>query len=159
MSLGARMLCTTVVVLLAQFGAGPPLLAAQRSSPEQRILELTNAARARVGCPALRPNAELSRAAAAHSADMAHRNFFAHTGSDGQVPAARTRSAGYPGSYIGENIAAGNKTAEGTFRQWMRTAPHRSNVLNCAFTDLGVGHAVTDHSYYRHYWTQALGRL
>ncbi|MGP4019202.1 CAP domain-containing protein [Saccharopolyspora sp. 5N708] len=159
MSLGGRVWCFAVLLLLAQLGAGPPLLAAQRPSPEQQILELTNAARARAGCPALRLNPDLNRAAAEHSADMAHRNFFAHTGSDGRAPSARTRSAGYPGSYIGENIAAGNPTADGTFGQWMRTAAHRSNVLNCAFTDLGVGHAVVDRSHYRHYWTQELGRL
>lgn len=158
MSLVERMMLCGMAVPLALLCAGPPLLAAQRSSPEQRILELTNAERARAGCPAMRLNDDLNEAAAGHSADMAHQNFFGHGGSDGSDPAERAQSAGFQGDYIGENIAAGGENADQTFRQWMEAAPHRDNILDCAFTDLGVGHAATPHSLYHHYWTQELGR-
>jgi uncharacterized protein YkwD len=157
MSLVERMLCGTAVLQLALFCAGPPLLAAQRSSPEQQILELTNAERARAGCQPVRANGDLNQAAAEHSADMAHQNFFDHTGSDGSSPVARARSEGFPSNYVGENIAAGDQTAEAAFRRWMDTDSHRDNILNCTFTDLGVGHAVTENSEYGHYWTQELG--
>ncbi|MBB5153388.1 CAP domain-containing protein [Saccharopolyspora phatthalungensis] len=159
MSLVERMLlCGTVVVPLALCCVGPPLQAAQRSSPEQRILELTNAERARVGCPAVRLNASLNEAAAEHSADMARQDFFAHTGSDGSDATSRVRSAGFPGNYIGENIAAGHETADAAFRGWMETSAHRHNILDCAFTDLGIGHARAADSDFHHYWTQELAR-
>ncbi|MEU6266569.1 CAP domain-containing protein [Saccharopolyspora shandongensis] len=158
MSLVERILSCGAAVPLLLLCAGPPLQAAQRTPPEQRILDLTNAERARAGCPAVRLNGDLTRAAAGHSADMAHRDFFGHTGSDGRDPVDRTRSEGFPSRYVGENIAAGGKTADETFRQWMDAAPHRDNILDCAFTELGVGHAATEHSRYHHYWTQELGR-
>ncbi|MGW3467207.1 CAP domain-containing protein [Saccharopolyspora sp. NPDC000995] len=158
MSLVERMMMCGMAVPLALLCAGSPLLAAQKPSPEQRILELTNAERARAGCPAMRLNGDLSEAAAGHSVDMAHQDFFGHSGSDGRTPAERARSAGFSSDYVGENIAAGGETADETFRQWMEAEPHRDNILDCAFTDLGVGHAATPHSRYRHYWTQELGR-
>jgi uncharacterized protein YkwD len=157
MSLVERILCGTAVIQLALCCAGPPLLAAQRSSPEQQILELTNAVRAQAGCPPVRLNGDLNRAAAEHSADMALENFFDHTGSDGSSPAARAQEEGFPSDYVGENIAAGDRTAKAAFRRWMVTASHRDNILNCTFTDLGVGHALAEDSYYGHYWTQELG--
>ncbi|MER5391711.1 CAP domain-containing protein [Saccharopolyspora sp. NPDC002686] len=143
---------------LALLGAGPLLLAASTPPVEQQLLDLTNTARAGAGCPPLRLNADLSEAATEHSTDMAHQGFFDHTGSEGSDPAARTQAAGYPGDYIGENIAAGYDSAETVFQKWMETAVHRSNILNCKFTDLGVGHADVPGSQYRTYWTQDLGR-
>ncbi|GAA0538066.1 hypothetical protein GCM10011581_04970 [Saccharopolyspora subtropica] len=156
MSLPGRVLGGTVVPLVALLGSAPPLAAVPRT-PEQQILELTNAARTEAGCPRLRLNATLGRVAAEHSADMAHRNYFAHVDSGGRDPVERARSAGYPSTAVGENIAAGEKTAHATFRRWMRSAPHRNNILNCRFTELGAGHAENGESEYGHYWTQELG--
>ncbi|KAA5837146.1 CAP domain-containing protein [Saccharopolyspora hirsuta] len=144
--------------VLALFSAGPLLLAAKTPPVDQQLLDLTNDARAAAGCPPLRLNADLSEAAAGHSADMAHRNFYDHTGSNGSDPAGRTRAAGYPGDYIGENIAAGYPSIEVVFRKWMDTTAHRDNILNCKFTDLGIGHANVPGSRYGDYWTQNLGR-
>lgn len=86
MSLVERMMLCGMVVPLALLCSGSPLLAAQKPSPEQRIFELTNAERARAGCPAMRLNGDLSEAAAKHSADMAHQDFFGHSGTDGRTP-------------------------------------------------------------------------
>ncbi|MER7010922.1 CAP domain-containing protein [Saccharopolyspora sp. NPDC000359] len=144
---------------LVVLGAGPLLMAAKAPPPvEQQLLDLTNDARAGAGCPPLRLNADLSEAAAGHSADMAHRNFYDHTGSNGSEPANRTKAAGYPGDYIGENIAAGYDSIEVVFQKWMETTAHRDNILNCKFTDVGVGHAEVPGSRYGDYWTQNLGR-
>ncbi|GAA4612876.1 CAP domain-containing protein [Saccharopolyspora hordei] len=148
----------STAAVLALLSAGPLLLAAGTPSVEHRLLDLTNDARADAGCPPLRLNADLTEAATAHSADMAHRDFFDHTGSDGSEPSTRTQAAGYPGDYIGENIAAGYDSVEVVFRKWMEKATHRGNILNCRFTDLGVGHVDVPGSRYEHYWTQDLGR-
>ncbi|MGW1676604.1 CAP domain-containing protein [Saccharopolyspora sp. NPDC002376] len=148
----------TTAAVLALLGAAPLLLAAKAPPVEQQLLDLTNNARAGAGCPPLRLNANLNEAAAEHSADMAHQNHFEHTGSDGSDPADRTQAAGYPGNYIGENIAAGYDSPTAVFQKWMETAVHRGNILDCEFTDLGVGHAEVPTSQYRTYWTQDLGR-
>lgn len=133
--------------------SGPPRL----SSIEQHLLDLSNSARRLVGCGPLRPSATLSHAAAEHSADMAAHDYFAHVAPDGRDPADRAQNAGYLTGYVGENIAAGKKTAAFTFRQWMSSPGHRHNILDCSYTDLGVGYARSSDSRYQYYWTQMLG--
>lgn len=42
-------------------------------------------------------------------------------------------------SRVGENVAYGNVTPEQLVAMWMGSAGHRANILNAAFTHLGVG--------------------
>ena len=71
------------------------------------VIVLTNQQRANYGLPPLAANAALAAAATAHSNDMANKNFFSHTGSDGSNPGQRISRAGYNWYTYGENIAAG----------------------------------------------------
>ncbi len=130
---------------------------ARQPALQQQILDLTNAARADAGCPALRISPTLNRAATEHSTDMASNRFFEHLGSDGSRPGHRAQEAGYPSGNVGENIAAGNVTAYDTFAQWMTSPGHRANILDCAYTELGVGYAERESSVYHYYWTQNFG--
>lgn len=57
--------------------------------------------------PPLAMNAKLLAAARAHSQDMWTNAYFSHTGTGGTTPPSRCAAAGYAGSGIGENIAAG----------------------------------------------------
>ncbi|MDR7302861.1 CAP domain-containing protein [Haloactinomyces albus] len=136
----------------------PTADSARQSRFRQRILELTNRARARAGCPKVRLDPTLSRTALEHSRDMARHDFLAHTGSAGFGHIERARAAGYRSSYVGENVAVGNNTAEETFRQWMTSPEHRANILNCSFTELGVGYVRDPSGEWENYWTQNLGR-
>ena len=120
-----------------------------------QFLSLVNSERAKAGCGAVRSNAALQRAAQGHSADMAAKNYFSHTSKDGRTFADRIRAAGYGGGTIGENIAAGQSTASAVMRSWMASSGHRANILNCAFTAMGVGYAKG--GSYGHYWTQDFG--
>ncbi|GAA0556601.1 hypothetical protein GCM10009533_62880 [Saccharopolyspora spinosporotrichia] len=124
----------------------------------ERILELTNQARSEAGLPPLRISDALNRAAAAHSADMAARDFVSHTGSDGSDPVDRAKAAGYVLAELAENLSAGTGDAESTFRQWMRSPEHSGNILDAGFTELGAGHAQGDGTRFTHYWTQVLAR-
>jgi uncharacterized protein YkwD len=102
---------------------------------------------------------EMFRAAArGHSKDMATRNYFDHNNPEGKGPADRIRAAGWlnPG-YSGENIAAGNPTAEGTINQWLKSAGHCENMLDKDFKLIGVGYFTSPGSKYTHYWTQNFG--
>lgn len=123
----------------------------------ERILELTNRARAGAGCPRVRLNPALTRTAQQHSTDMARNDYLGHIGSRGTDHITRTRRAGYPSSYVGENVAAGNADASATFVQWSTSRQHRKNILDCSFTELGVGHAANPNSEWGHYWTQLFG--
>jgi uncharacterized protein YkwD len=120
-----------------------------------QVLSLVNSERAKAGCRAVRASAALQSAAQAHSGDMAAHDYFSHTSRDGRTFADRIRAAGYRGSTIGENIAAGQSTAAAVMRSWMASPGHRANILNCSFTALGVGHATG--GSYGHYWTQDFG--
>jgi uncharacterized protein YkwD len=136
-------------------------------TPEEvRILELVNQFRARGGtcgnatlppAPPLVANAALGRAARGHSTDMAQNDYFDHTSRDGRSPADRAQAAGYRSRFVGENIAAGSATAEGTMRQWVESPGHCVNMLSREYTVLGVGHAVTSRSGMQDYWTQVFG--
>lgn len=120
-----------------------------------QVLSLVNSERARAGCASVRTSSALQTAAQRHRADMAARDYFSHTSQDGRTFADRIRAAGYRGGTIGENIAAGQATASAVMRSWMSSSGHRANILNCAFTSLGVGHATG--GSYGHYWTQDFG--
>ncbi len=101
--------------------------------------------------PKLRTSARL------HSKDMADKNYFSHTGLDGTSPFDRMKAAGYSGTTMGENIAAGYGTAKQTVQQWMDSPGHCENIMNPAYTHLGVGYAYNASSTYKHYWTQNFG--
>ena len=52
----------------------------------------------------------------------------------------------------GENIAAGQTTAESVMKSWMNSPGHKKNILSPNFTHIGVGYAKG--GSYGHYWTQ-----
>ncbi|WP_162794942.1 CAP domain-containing protein [Nonomuraea lactucae] len=120
------------------------------SSVEEAVVQLTNAARARNGCKALVHDPKLHAAAERHSADMAARRYFDHESPDGRDPGDRVRAAGFaPIRTWGENIAMGQRTAADVVQGWLDSPGHRANIMNCAFTHIGVGHVASGP-----YWTQ-----
>ncbi|OII65131.1 hypothetical protein BJP40_17920 [Streptomyces sp. CC53] len=119
-----------------QAGAAPAGTAADHV---RRVVDLANAERARTGCPALRVNSRLQRAAQAHADDMARRNYYQHDTPEGRDAGDRMRKAGYRWSTWGENIHRGPKDPAAAMRDWMNSPGHRENILNCAFRDIGVG--------------------
>lgn len=113
----------------------------------QRILDLTNIERRRVGYPALSLNSQLIAAAQAHSEKMARHNQLKH-----QLPGElklgdRISQAGYRWSAVAENIGWNYQTPEDAIEGWMKSPGHRKNLLNPKYKELGVGYSKT-------YWTQ-----
>jgi uncharacterized protein YkwD len=117
-----------------------------------RIVELVNNERSKAGCSPVALNATLSKAAQAHSEDMASHQNMSHTGSDGSNPGDRITRAGYTWSTYGENVAYGYSTPEQVMAGWMSSAGHKANILNCSFKEIGVGLAQPND-----YWTQDFG--
>lgn len=124
----------------------------------ERVIELTNQERAKVGLPPLVSDPALNAAALAHSRDMAEHDFFSHTGSDGSSACGRMAAAGYsPIWACGENIAAGYSSPEEVVAAWMSSAGHRANILSPYYQHIGVGYvydAGDTFGPYYHYWTQ-----
>jgi uncharacterized protein YkwD len=124
----------------------------------EEVVALTNAERAKVGCPALAPSTQLNQAAQGHSTDMAVNDYFSHTSLDGRTPWDRILATGYTYTTAAENIAAGYSTPAAVVSGWMNSSGHRANILNCALTEIGVGYVYytpdTGSVNYQHYWTQ-----
>ena len=131
------------------------------ASPEQRVVALTNELRQQYGCPTVQIAPELMTAARAHSEEMADHDYFDHIDLSGHRSAWRLQQAGYLGTASAENIAAGTSTPEQVVEIWSTEMPpndgHRQNMLNCSFTEIGVGYATNANSVYKTYWTQVFG--
>jgi len=57
--------------------------------------------------------------------------------------------------YGGENIAYGQLSADEVMQDWMNSAGHKANILNCSFKAIGVG--IGHGGSYGTYWTQDFG--
>ncbi|MBC8077434.1 MAG: CAP domain-containing protein, partial [Chloroflexales bacterium] len=80
---------------------------------EQAVLSAINNERAKLpNCPALTVSPALQQAARVHSDDMAARDYFDHKDPNGVDGAARAKVAGYTSDYVGENVAAGQASAQ-----------------------------------------------
>ena len=121
-----------------------------------QVVKLTNAERTKAGCKSLKSNADLKSAAQKHSADMAKQDYFSHTGKDGRSPFDRMADAGYSFTAAAENIAAGQRTPADVVKGWMNSEGHKANILNCTYTEIGVGYAKG--GSYGTYWTQDFGK-
>lgn len=110
------------------------------NSQEREVLDLVNAARRQEGCRPLQLDDALVRAAGGHASDMANRKYFSHETPEGKTASRRMRDAGWSGQTYGENIAAGYPSAERVVAAWMESDGHRENILNCDFTETGIGY-------------------
>lgn len=121
----------------------------------QDLLRLVNAERQRVNAPPLALNDKLTAAAQRHAQDMATNRRMSHDGFDGSTMGSRIDATRYRWSTIGENVAMGQPTAAAVMSDWMNSPGHRQNILNPAFTELGIGQATEGG---RIYWAQVFGR-
>ncbi len=125
---------------------------------EQTVLKLINDYRAQNGLGALRVSVALTRAADWMSADMAAKNYFNHTDSQGRDPFVRMTAFGYNyAGYRGENIAAGYSDAGRTFDLWRNSPGHNAAMLNANFNVIGIGRVYGASSTYKWYWTTDFG--
>lgn len=99
----------------------------------------------------------LEQAARKHSEDMATQNFFSHTGSDNSSIADRVDATGYPWQRVGENIAAGQITADEVLQGWLNSPGHCRNIMNPDFEDIAVTCDMNSSTEYATYWTNVFG--
>ena len=122
------------------------------------LLDLTNEARKDAGLKPLRSSYQLGVSAQEYAEDLATQNFFSHQGKDGSTLSSRVAATGYDFAAAGENIAAGQRTAQTVFDGWMNSDGHRKNILATDYTEVGFGlFDATGSSDYGKYWVQNFG--
>jgi uncharacterized protein YkwD len=124
------------------------------TADEQRLLDLTNAARAESGLPALVVSRRLARAARLHSGNMAAKGQMSHD-LDGQSFSDRIQQTGYTSRAGAENVAASQATPDEAIQSWLNSPGHRVNMLGSQFTQIGVGIGTAPNG--TKYYTQVFG--
>jgi uncharacterized protein YkwD len=133
----------------------------QMSALESRIAILVGEQRRKLD-PKARPLAidpELSNIARARASDMAAKNYLAHASPNGDTSASllMKQDAQWQG-LLGENLAAQHYTKQGgvvvdDFAQrfldeWLKSPPHRDNMIFADYDHAGVGAAVNGDTVY-----------
>ncbi len=116
---------------LALYLAPPPSADSPTAVPdlhpiEARVVERTNAQRARHGLPPLSVDQKLLSSARRHAAWMTNSRSLTHTTQP-----------------VGENIAMGQRSSAEVINSWMNSSGHRANILNPGYTRIGVAAYVT----------------
>ena len=119
------------------------------SSFEREVVRLVNEVRIKNGLKPLTENWELSRVARYKSQDMVDNRYFSHTSPTYGTPFQMIKAFGLTYRTAGENIAYGQRTPQAVVNAWMNSSGHRANILNAAYTQIGVGYVSSGH-----YWTQ-----
>lgn len=108
----------------------------------QEILRQTNKIRVENGLNAFTaPSSALAKAAAIRGSEQAE--SYSHTRPDGRKCFTVLDDCGVTRTRAGENIAKGTAdafTPEYIVNMWMGSEGHRANILNPAFTSMGVGY-------------------
>lgn len=118
----------------------------------QEILQLVNQERSKQGLKALQLDSKLNQVATVKAKDMASNHYFSHDSPTYGTPFDMMHSFNVSYRSAGENIAAGQKTAQEVMNSWMNSAGHRANILNKNYTHLGVGYCLDSDS--TPYWCQ-----
>jgi uncharacterized protein YkwD len=120
-----------------------------RADLETQLFNLANAYRASQGVRKLVVDPATVQAARAHAMDMMINKFMGHSASSGYDFESRMRAikggvTNLP--LMGENAARVSKpgvvnsaTAAGLFQQWVKSAPHRHNLLNRNYVKVSTG--------------------
>jgi len=141
--------------------ASPPDPKTQMTALENRIAILVEEQRQKLD-PKARPLAidpELSQVARARASDMAAQNYLAHAAPNGDTSASllMKQDAQWQG-LLGENLAAQHYTKQGGVAvedfarrfldEWLKSPPHKENMVFADYDHAGVGAAVNGDTVY-----------
>lgn len=120
-------------------------------------LSPANSARAAAGAPPVSPDARLAAAARAHAAAMASRGRLGAEGPDGLSVHQRVTAGGYAYLTVGEHLVSGPRTPAEFVEYCLSQERPRRTLLDPAFTEAGLAHAV-DRRSGDVYWTALWAR-
>jgi hypothetical protein len=116
-----------------------------------------NEARLVRGLPPLKLNESLCEAAQTYAETLLKTGQIRHADDQGRRADYRVATVGYFYHRLGENLAAGQLSWERAMEMWLQSPPHRANLLNADYRELGIGFTADDAAKYRTAWTQLLG--
>ncbi len=120
---------------------GGRVLAYATSMTIGSLLADTNASRSANGVASLSLNNKLDAAAQANADDMAARDYWSHYTPDGNPPWIWVTNQGYSYQKLGQNLATGFNDEQSTIDGWMASPPHRENLLDPEYKEVGFGYA------------------
>ncbi|MGN0674137.1 MAG: CAP domain-containing protein, partial [Oscillospiraceae bacterium] len=121
------------------------------SSVTEKVIELVNEERSAAGKSTLASDPVLNEVAALRAREIAE--SFSHTRPDGTSCFTAFNDAGIVNVYMGENIAAGQRTPEEVMNSWMNSSGHKANILSGDYERIGVGFCQVSGGY-GYYWVQ-----
>lgn len=121
-----------------------------------KLLILHNDYRADHRVPILSLNGKLCTAAQGHADAMAKADRMSHQLPNELMIGERISATGYLYSKCGENIAAGQTTPASVFRDWINDPPHKDNILNPNYWNVGFGVAISAKGWI--YWCVDFGQ-
>ncbi len=138
---------TTKQVLLIKSLDFPqaPAPSLEMAALEERLLELINQGRNKMGLESLIGVEPLKQMARLHSQDMLKSGFFSHISPAKGGLEERGNNQGLSG--VGENIAMGYPDADTVYNAWMTSATHRENILAPGAVFIGLGFAKGENTY------------
>lgn len=120
-------------------GSNKNILGYASSITPNKVIELTNAERNRLGLEQLQLNEQLSVAAINKGEDMFADQYWSHTAPDGTEPWSFLKEAGYEYHVAGENLARDFGNTKTMVAAWMASPSHRSNIVNPKYSEIGIG--------------------
>jgi uncharacterized protein YkwD len=134
------------------------------------LLWKINDTRVAYGLQPLIPVNEMTEAASFHAGDMFRNNIEGHIGSNGLDGGQRLHLVGYNASAWGEIVGHAYANGDQTYlwdnaqmlNWWMNSPPHRANILNPSFTEIGLGISTGPRdsggqTVYHRYWCVVFG--
>lgn len=119
--------------------------------------DLINAYRREKGLKPVALNSRLTKAAMAHSRDLARFDRISHHGSDGSDPWDRVKRSGYRAKLAAENVGTGQANLKEVFKGWQNSPGHNANLLLKDATEMGIALVYDPKTEYRTFWTLVLG--
>ena len=132
---------------------GNPSSTGDATAKQKEVLNLCNAFRAENGVSVtLSMDDKLTQAANIRAKEIAEK--FDHMRPNGTTCFTVLDDVGYAYMCSGENIAAGQPSADKVMTAWENSQGHRQNILNSKYKKIGIGYYEDPTKPYRYYWVQ-----
>jgi hypothetical protein len=137
----------TVIIAITILLPQSAVAQGNKHGPEQTLFQSANRERTAQGLPPLKWDDALAAAAQQHALRLARQNTLSHQFPGEPDLSGRVAQAGAHFSSIAENIAEG-PTAENIHEQWMKSPPHRRNLLDPQLDSIGISVAERNRTWF-----------
>ncbi len=134
----------SIALLVSQFMmgttmySGPVIMNGDAKAIAKNIIILSNKERDNINLNELYENETLDKAAELKLKDMFNKNYWDHSGPNGETAWDFVSNTGYQYLLAGENLARGFSNSDETVKAWMNSPTHKENILNNRFQEIGV---------------------